>query len=117
MATLITAYCESCDFVQNGICFGVGFVQRTPKIPALRKGSHEIVTEELKDDPDIRFYHQPSMYRGVFKKWGDKDPELDEGIIQGYGIQCGEIYLSPDQNLCPSCGKFTMEFVEIGNLD
>lgn len=117
MGTFLTAHCKSCGFIQRGLNFGIGFFQHTPKIPALRTGSKEIAIEEFKDDPDIRFYHQPGMYKGEFKKWGDDDPDLDEGIIQGYGIQCDDIYLSPEQNVCPECGKFTMEFVAIGNLD
>ncbi len=114
---MLTAYCESCGFDQWGLNFGVGFFQHTPKIPALRKGSNEISIEEFNDDPDIIFYHQPDMYKGVFKKWGEEDPDLDEGLIQGYGIQCDDIYLSPDQNVCPSCGKFTMEFLDVGDWD
>jgi hypothetical protein len=114
---MLTAYCESCGFVQHGINFGVGFVQHTPNIPALQKGSEEIVVEEFKDDADLRFYHQPEMYKGVFKTWKNIDPDPVSGIFEGYGIQCGDIYLSPEKNLCPGCGKFTMQFVQVGNWD
>ena len=118
MGTILSAYCESCGFVQHGLYYGIGFSQHEPKIPALRIRSHEIVVEEVSDDQNLRFYHHPEMYRGKFKKWEDEDSNPDiEDSIEEYGIQCCDIYLSPEKNLCPGCGKYTMEFVVIGNWD
>ena len=117
MGTILSAYCESCGFVQHRLYFGGGFAQRTPKVPALRQGTPEIVLEQVSDDQKLRFYHQPEMYKGKFKKWGAQNSVLDEGVILEYGIQFDDIYLSPEKNLCPGCGKYTMEFVEVGNWD
>lgn len=117
MGTILSAYCESCGFVQHGLNFGMGFFQHEPKIPALRKGSHELVLEEFIDDQNIRFYHQPDMYEEKFKESGENEPYMEDDLIKEDVIQCGDIYLSPDQNLCPSCGKYTMELVVIGNWD
>lgn len=117
MGTLLTASCKSCGFVQHGLYYGVGFAQHTPQIPALRKGFNEIVLEEFKEDADLRFYHQPEMYRGDFKKWEGIDPDQDIGETSNFGYGCLDYYLSPEKNFCPGCGKYTMEFVWVGNWD
>ena len=102
MGTILRAYCENCGFTQNGLPYGVGFKQRIPKIPALQKDTKELTLKEFTDDPNLKFYHQKEMYIGE---------------ISGDGIQCLDIHLSQEHNLCPGCGKFTMEFVVEGNWD
>lgn len=99
---MLTAFCEKCGFEQGILYYGTGFKQHTPRIPALKKDSGELILEEYTDDPNIKFYHLKEMYKGE---------------ISGDGIQSFDIHLSPEHNLCPNCGAFTMKFVEVGNWD
>lgn len=102
MGTMLTAFCEKCGFNQGVLYYGVGFMKHNPIIPALKKDTHELLMEEFTDDPTLKFYHQKDMYKGE---------------IPGDGIQCFDIHLSHEHNLCPGCGMFTMEFEEVGNWD
>ncbi len=102
MGTFLNAYCEKCGFTQVGIMYGSGFANRVPKIPALKKDTGELVVVEKSDDPNLRFYHQKEMYAGY---------------IEGYGIQNADVLLNPANNLCPGCGEYSMEFVDVGNWD
>lgn len=102
MGTFINAHCGKCGFRQEGMMFGSGFVKRIPGIPALKKDTGELVVVEKTDDPNLLFYHQKEMYKGS---------------IERYGIENFDIRLNPVNNLCPSCGEYTMEFINVGNWD
>ncbi len=102
MGIFLNAFCERCGFIHKGMIFGSGFTNLAPKIPALNKNTSEIVVVEKSDDSNLRFYDQKEMYKGV---------------IKGYGIQNYDIYLNPVNNLCPSCGEYSMEFIDVGNWD
>ena len=82
--------------------YGSGFANREPKIPALKKDTGELVVVEKTDDPNLAYYHQKEMYKGT---------------IEGYGIQNFDILLNPINNFCPSCGEYTMEFIDVGHWD
>jgi hypothetical protein len=102
MGTMLNAICKNCGFTNGNIYFGSGMMNRTPKVPAIRRDTGEFVVAELSDDPNLHFYHHREMY---------KEP------IEGYGIQNFDISLNPTSNLCPSCGEFAMDFDAFGSFD
>jgi hypothetical protein len=102
MGTLLNAICKNCGFSYSNIDFGSGMRERIPHVPAIQKDTGDFVVVPLSDDPNLRFYHKPEMY---------KEP------IKDYGIQYIDISLNPTSNLCPSCQEYTLEFIEFGNFD
>ena len=78
-------------------------MERDPKVPARDIHTGKFIPEASLGDSALRYYHDPSMYQ--------EELEEDEGI------QNGNIFLSPEGNLCPQCGRFTMRFEGKGEWD
>ena len=102
MGTIIDAVCTKCNFQLRGILFGGGFRDRSPRVPARRKDNGAFEVSNQLNDENLNFYHHPSMYKGE---------------LQGYGIQHMDIMLNKENNLCPSCGNYSMQFIDTGNWD
>ena len=102
MGTMINAKCTQCDFESGTIFFGTGMRTRTPKMPVIEIATGKFDVIEGLDQEAYRYYNQPDMY---------------EGRQNDDFIQDADIYLSPENNLCPHCGVYAMRFDAVGNWD
>ena len=106
MGIIIKAKCNECGFSQR-IFFGAGKMTFKEKanFPAINKktGEFEIINiknKELLDQYDC--YCSEKMYEKTentqYHVWGDEK-------------------IAKTKNLCPHCGKFTMDFMNYGRFD
>lgn len=70
-----------------------------PIVPALEKETNKVVAVPYGNTEQYRYYTDPSMY--------ERDDEIQM-------IQWDDLYLSEEQNYCPECEEFSMDFKVVG---
>lgn len=115
MGTLLSAICKKCGFEKERIFFGgTRFNFETVcAVPAIDLSTGKFVVEnywnkeQLKDN--ILFYTASELYKGeIIEEDGDVD--------NGNSINFGRVLLKKNENKCPECGNFSMEFEENGKF-
>ena len=107
MGTLLRAVCNKCGY-SNIVNFGAGMLNFTEvcNVPVINKKSGKLEIKNILDKDiskeNYSFYNEPEMYQGE---------------DSGKKHQWGDIFLSEERNLCPSCLKFTMNFESEGLYD
>lgn len=107
MGQILNAVCNKCGF-QKEIIFGAGMMdfQTVCNVPALNAKTGKLVIKNFfkidKNSIDFTFYSEPTMYKGK---------------IKNDALEWDGIYLSHQNNLCPKCQGYTMEFISCGNFD
>ncbi len=102
MAYFLHGSCWICGEEYEGLVFGGGFMNHTPIVPALDKETSKVVAVAYGETERYRYYTDPSMYES-----GD---DIDM-------IQWNDLYLSAEQNYCPECEEFSMDFEVTGEGD
>ncbi len=110
MGKIITAICKaSCGFKKENIYYGAGMLtfQTECNVPAMNMKTGDFLEENYFDKDNlpehIVFYDSPEMYKGDLDRYRN--------------IQWCDVYLKPEQNLCPNCRKFSLLFWITGFFD
>jgi hypothetical protein len=90
-----------CGYSKDNLFFGSGMQSRTPKLLASDHVTNEIILTGA-DNKQCDFYHDPKMYKG----------KINNTFIQNF-----DLFLSPENNLCPQCKNYTLSFESIGEWD
>lgn len=106
MGTIIKANC-SCGYTTRNLFFGAGMedFMDVANVPALRNGSSEIEMINLKKK---NHYPEYSFYT---------DGLLADKPNNSRTIDHFELQLHQQNNLCPKCKNYTLNFVDIGCFD
>jgi hypothetical protein len=100
MGMIIDATCGCCGFYQE-VYFG-GSIDKSVKdivVPVLDLSDCELL---------VRWYSEKESMKGKLAYYSD--PGLYKGEVTDFRLRSGEIYLSPMNNFCPECNRFTMAF-------
>ncbi len=108
MGQFLTAKCRECDFLREKIAFGGGRwnYQTNKPVPAINKQTGEFIVcnyyekEQLKDT--VAFYNERQMHKG----------EEDTS-----GHRFSDVVIKHENNKCPKCGNFTLDFIGTGLFD
>lgn len=107
MGLIISVNCKSCNF-QEIVKLGSGMYDMerciTPyyNLSTSAFGSKDINNPQVIDDGDI-FYNDPKMFKG-------SSNSCDH-------LSWGEIALNAENNFCPKCKKYQLEFESSGHID
>jgi hypothetical protein len=102
MGHLLHSSCWICSEENEGLLFGTGFIRQVPIVPALDKSTLKVCAVAYGDHEHYNYYTDPKMY------------ELPDEPAY---IEWGELRLSRENNYCPECEEFSMDFEVIGEWD
>ncbi|MBP7239606.1 MAG: hypothetical protein KBA14_05235 [Saprospiraceae bacterium] len=101
MGVILSAFCTACGYKKENLFFGSGMRSSSPRLLASDPQTNEIILTGP-DNKNCDFYHDPKMFKG----------ENKDGFIQDF-----DVFLSPENNQCPRCKKYTLSFEPIGQWD
>jgi hypothetical protein len=124
MGQILKCRCDNCNYSKKDILLGSGMLPGIFYFPALDFHNNTVTEIEINDLVEVvEKWNLVIITAKVKKLKGDgKVPYFVKGmfkkrLIKDIPISSSPLYLQTKNNYCPKCGKYRMNFAEIGLFD